>query len=66
MVSTFIFEDRLEGTLNFNSWKERVPNFLEENDIDGYVTRDVEEPIDDNGKVAYKKNQVKAKRILFD
>jgi hypothetical protein len=30
------------------------------------VTRVILEPISDNGKVAYKKNKYKAKRILFD
>ena len=66
MATTLRFEDRLEGTLNFRSWKERVLNLLEENDLDDYVTRFILEPIDDNGKVAYKKNQAKAKRILFE
>ena len=60
------FKDRLDGALNFNSWKARVINLLEENDLDGYVTRVVEEPSDDNGKACYKKNQEKAKRIIFD
>ena len=57
---------KLDGALNFNTCKARVFNLLEENDLDGYVTRVVEEPSNDNGKVAYKKNQVKAKRIIFD
>jgi hypothetical protein len=65
MVATLRFEDRLDGVLNFNSWKARVINLLEENDLDGYVTRVVEEPTDDNEKADYKKNQAKAKRIIF-
>ena len=58
MVSTLRFEDRLEGALNFMFWKARVLNLLEENDLDDYVTKSVAKPIDDNGKAAYKKNQV--------
>lgn len=66
MVTTLRFEDRLEGALNFMSWKASVLNLLEENDLDDYVTRDVTELTNDNGKAAYKKNQAKAKRILYD
>ena len=66
MVSTLRFEYRLEGALNFNSCKARVLNLLKENDLDDYMTRDVAEPTDYNGKATYKKNQAKAKRILFD
>ena len=66
MVSTLQFEDRLEGALNFNSWKAMVLNLLEENDLDDKMTRYVANPTDDNGKAPYKKNQAKAKIILFD
>ena len=31
-------EDCLEGTSNFNTWKARVLNILEENNLDGYVS----------------------------
>lgn len=66
MVTTLRIEDILEGALNFNSWKARILNLLKENDLDDYVTKEVAEPTDDNGKTTYKKNQAKAKRILFD
>ena len=59
-------EDRLDGALNFRSWIARVLNLLKENDLDDYVTRVIIEPIDDNRKKAYKKNQAKVKRIFFD
>ena len=39
---------------------------MEEKDLDDYVTRVVAEPTNDDGKTTYKKNQAKAKRILFD
>lgn len=41
-------------------------NLLEENDLDGYVTSVVEEPSDNVEKTAYKKNQAKAKRVIFE
>jgi hypothetical protein len=66
MVATLRFEDHLDGVLNFNTWKARVLNLLEEHDLDGYVTSVVQEPVDDNGKITFKENQAKAKRIIFD
>lgn len=39
---------------------------MEENNLDDYVAMAIPEPTDDNGKEAYKKNQAKEKRILFD
>jgi hypothetical protein len=66
MVTTLKVEDILDGALNFRSWKAKILNLLEENDLDDYVTRVIPEPIEDNGKVVYKKNQSKVKRILFD
>lgn len=59
-------EDRLEGASNFNVWKTRVLNILEEYDLDSFVTSVVEEPTTNAGRSAFKKNQVKAKRITFD
>ena len=38
-------KDRLEGASNFNTWKERVLNILEENDLDCFVTSVVGDPI---------------------
>lgn len=66
MVTTLRVEDRLDGELNFNPWKARIIYLLEESDLDGYVTRVVEEPTDDVAKAAYKKNQARAKRIIYD
>jgi hypothetical protein len=59
-------EDRLEGASNFNAWKSRVLNILEEGDLDELVTRVIEEPTSNTGRAAYKKRQAKAKRIIFD
>jgi hypothetical protein len=59
-------EDRLEGASNFNAWKARVFNILEESDLDELVTRVMEEPTSNAGRAAYKKRQAKAKRVIFD
>jgi hypothetical protein len=59
-------EDRLEGASNFNVWKARVLNILEEYDLDNFVISTVEEPTTNAGRTTFKKNQAKAKRIIFD
>ena len=59
-------EDRLKGASNFNAWKARVLNILEESDLDDLVTRIVEEPTTTQGRAAFKKKQAKAKRVIFD
>ena len=59
-------KDRLEGASDFNVWKARVLNILEEYDLDNFVTNVVEEPTTNAGRSAFKKNQVKATRIIFD
>ena len=41
-------------------------NILEEHDIDSFVTSVIEEPTTNTGKKIYKKNQAKAKRIIYD
>ena len=53
-------KDRLEGASNFNAWKGRVLNILEESDLDDLVTRVVEEPTTNQGRAAYKNKQAKA------
>ena len=58
-------KDKLEGASNFNAWKARVLNILEESDLNDLVTRVVEEPTNNQGREAYKKKQAKAKRIIF-
>ena len=59
-------EDRLEGATNFNVWKLRITNILQEHDLEQYVTTVVEEPTTNTGREAFRKSQAKAKRIIFD
>ena len=59
-------EDKLDGSSNFNNWKARVMAILEENDIDRYMTNVVEEPSSNAGRTAFKNNQVKVRRIIYD
>jgi hypothetical protein len=58
-MSSFILvrpEDRLEGASNFNVWKLRVMNILQELELDHFVTNFVEEPTSNVGRVAFKRN----------
>ena len=59
-------EDRLEGVANFNVWKLRVMNILQEHDLEQYVTIVVEEPTNNAGRTTFRKNQAKANQIIFD
>ena len=65
-MASFRAEDRLDGSSKFNNWKERVMEILEENDIDHYVTNVVEEPSTNSGRIAFKRNQAKARKIIYD
>ena len=38
-------EDRLVGAANFNAWKYRIINILEENDLEDFISREIEEPV---------------------
>jgi hypothetical protein len=58
-------ENRLEGASNFNIWKVRVLNIFEENDLDNFITNVEEEPNSNAGRANFKKNQEKAKQIIF-
>jgi hypothetical protein len=48
-------EDRLEGASNFNSWKARVFNILQEGELGELVTRVIEEPTSNAGRETYNK-----------
>ena len=50
-------KDHLEGTSNFNTWKERVLNLLEEHDLDSFVTSVAEGPTTNVARINYNKNQ---------
>ena len=59
-------EDRLEGTSNFNTWKERVLNILEEHDLDSFATTMVEEPTTNERRIKFNKNKANSKHLIFD
>ena len=66
MMISIRTEDGLDGSSNFNNWKARVIMILEEHDIDHYVTTVVAKPTSNVGRASFKRNQAKARRIIYD
>jgi hypothetical protein len=48
-------KDRLEGAANFNVWKLRITNILQEHDLEQYVTTMVEQP-NNAGRADFRKS----------
>ena len=63
--STKLYE-KLEGYEKFIAWKYRIILILEENDLEGFIKEEVAEPEEAEAKSKYKKDMIKAKRIIFD
>ena len=59
-------KDRFYGASILNNWKEIIMDILEENDIYHYMISVVEDTCRNVGRTAYKKNQEKARRIIYD
>ena len=59
-------EEKLHGSANFNSWKARLTAILDENDLDDIVLNVTEEPTTNAGRLAYKRKQGKARRVIYD
>jgi hypothetical protein len=66
MSTSMRVEDRLDGADNFRSWKHRIQLILEENELLDHIKKMLPEPEDEEAKAKFKKNEVKAKRILTD
>ena len=54
-------EDRLVGASNFNVWKCRILNILEESDMEDLIARVIGEPTSNTTKTTYRKKQAKLK-----
>ena len=65
-VNAFRPEEKLYGSANFNSWKARLTAILDENDLDDIVLNVREETTTNAGRIAYKRKQGKARRIIYD
>jgi hypothetical protein len=63
--SSVKYGDRLVGVAKFNSWKYRIINILEENDLEYFICMEIKEPTTNTARAAYKRKQTKAERIIF-
>jgi transposase InsO family protein len=71
MATGLRVEDRLDGAVNFSSWKARIVLLFQENELWDIVegttaTPVVAIPTDPAALTAFTKKDIKAKRILFD
>ena len=66
MASGLRVEDRLDRQSNFGAWKERIISVLEEDEVWDIVEKAVTPPTNATQLVAYKKNNIKAKRLILD
>jgi hypothetical protein len=66
MSTNMRVEDRLDGADNFRSWKHKVLLILEENELLDHIKQMLPEPEEEDAKAKFRKNEVKAKRILTD
>ena len=57
-------DEKLDGPDNYKAWKYKISLVPEENDLPDYVQEEVAKPEDEEAKVKYKKNLVRAKRKL--
>jgi hypothetical protein len=66
MTTSTKLDEKLEGVDDFRAWKYRVMLILEENDLVSFVEQDIEELEGYEAKAKYKKDLIKAKRIIVD
>ena len=59
-------DENIGGVEKFRAWKYRIMLILEENDLEVFIKEEVAEPEEDEAKAKYKKDMIKAKRIIDD
>ena len=59
-------DENIEGFENFRAWKYRISLFLEDNELDSYISGEVLVPEGDEAKALHKKKLVMAKSIIVD
>ena len=64
MTNNTNFNDKLEGSENFQAWKYRVLLILEEHDLENYVKEEAAYPKGDEDNAKHKKNLAKPRGSL--
>ena len=57
-------DKNLESAENIKAWKYHIMLILEKNDVEGFIKEELEEPKEAEDKSKYKKDMIKAKRII--
>ena len=57
-------DDKLEGIENFHAWKYTIGLILEEKDLAKFIKKVVSENEEDEAAKKYKKDMIRAKRII--
>ena len=66
MTSSTKLDEKLEGVENLRAWKYRVTLILQENDLENFVKEVVAKPEEGEAKTRFRKNMIRAKRIIAD
>jgi hypothetical protein len=66
MTTNMRVEDRLDGADNFRYLKHGVLLILEDNELLDHIKQMLPKPEEEDAKAKFRKNEVKAKRILTD
>ena len=66
MTIVIRFEDRLDGSSKYSTWRERIALILKENEIWESMDKALKTPINATTLVAHKRKDMKAKRIVLD
>jgi len=66
MTSSTKLDEKLERAENSRAWKYRIMLILEENDLDGLVENEVQEPEGYEARARHKKDMIRANRIIVD
>ena len=64
MTSNTKLDEKLEGAQSFRAWKYRVTLILQENALENFVKELVVELEEDETKTKFRKNMIRAKRII--
>ncbi len=65
MAYSMRIEERLDGVSNFNSWKAILLFIMEDSDLESHLQNDPPEAGDEENKAKYKKEELRAKRIII-
>jgi hypothetical protein len=65
MRNRTLVEDRLDGSINFSSWKSRLQITLEEDDLLSVIQKALPETAIDEEKEEWTKVDVKARKIII-